>query len=97
MLRTLGFLWIIHRHPRVPRGVAAYLNGVLKNYHAELVGSRVDCCKKVSVISVSGRRWSHKNFGKSGVMPDRIDKKCALKVLIDRSAVLRLWMSGGTS
>ena len=69
----------------------------IENSHADLVGSRVDCRKKFSVISVWGRRWSHKNFGKSGAIPARMDKKCALKVRIARSAALRLWMSGGTS
>ena len=51
----------------------------IENSHADLVGSRVDCRKKFSVISVWGRRWSHKNFGKSGAIPARMDKKWALK------------------
>ena len=69
----------------------------IENSHADLVGSRVDCCKKFSVISVWSRRWSHRNLGKSGAIPTRMDKKWALKVQIARSATLRLWMSGGTS
>ena len=67
----------------------------LKNPHSDLVGSIVYCRKKISVISVWGRRWSHKNFGKSGAIPARMDKKCTLKVRIARSIALRLWMSGG--
>ena len=70
---------------------------VLENSHAELVGPRVDCCKKFSVISVWVRKWSYKNFRKSGAIPARLDKKCAFKVRISLSAALRLWMYGGTS
>ena len=67
------------------------------NSHADFVGSRVDCCKKFSVISVWGRRWSRKNFEKLGAISARMNKKCALKVRIARSSALCLWMSGGTS
>ena len=90
------FLWIIIRHPRGPIRVAAQSNGALKHSHADLVWSRVDCNKKFRIISVWGRRWSHNNFGKSGAIPHRMDKKWALKFQIALSVALRLWMSGGT-
>ena len=77
--------------------VAALSTAALNNSHADLVGLRVDCRKKLRVVSVWGRRWSHNNFGELGAMPARMDKKCALNVQIARSTALRMWMSGGTS
>ena len=62
-----------------------------------MVGSRFAWRKKLRFIYIWGRRWSHRTLGKSGAIPARMDKKCALNVLMARSSALRLWMSGSTS
>ena len=78
-----------------PNRGGGIIKGSMKNPQADLVGSSVDWCNEV--IPFWGRRWYHIFFTKSGAMPMRIDEKCALNVLMSRSAALCLLISGGTS
>jgi hypothetical protein len=49
------------------------------------------------VSSVGSRRWHHSERGNLLSTPANIEMKCALKVWMARSALLRLWLPGGTN
>ena len=83
--------------PRGPRGVALYLNGPWKYYQADISGLSVDCLSRLSVNYVWGNSKYHKFLGKVGAIPYKVDKKCALKFWIARSAAFIRWIWGGTN
>ena len=58
--RMPGLVWMMMGHPIGPSGVASKLNGPWRCPHAEIYWVRVDCCRRLKVSSVCGRRWSHR-------------------------------------
>ena len=92
-----NFLWTISFNSKGPSGVSSYWKGPAKYSQSGIVWLNVDWRRKFNVVSVCTRRRYHRNRGKSGATPDRMAKKCTLKVRIACSAVFILWISGGTS
>ena len=80
-----------------PNGVAVKQNAPLKYYQADMLGLSVACHRRLIVSSVCIRSLSHINLGKVVPTPASTEIKCALDVLIDRSAIFLLWTFGDTS
>ena len=57
----------------------------------------MDCCNRLSEISVCGRRRSHNEGGKSSAAPANALQKRALKFRMATSAPFLRWQPGGTS
>ena len=87
---------IMTGQPRGTSGVALYSNGHWKYYQTEIFGLMVNCLSILSVNSIWGRIKYHKFLGKLGAIPAKVDRKCALKVRIARSAAFLRWIWGGT-
>ena len=79
-----------------PSVVAPKLKGPLKFSQADILGARMDLQRILRVSSVLGRSWSQRKLGNESEISERIARKCALKVWMDRLEALLWWTCGGT-
>ncbi len=64
--------------------------------NADILGATFDWRMRFKVILVGSRRWHHKERGNLSSTPARITMMCTLKVWIECSVLLHLWLPGGT-
>ena len=92
-----GFSWMRHLVPKGARGVELKSKEPFNAAYADSLGLYQHGRRRFRVVSHCGRSLSHSLAGKFEGAVQRHDMKCALKVWIARSAMLRLCRCGGTS
>ena len=95
--RLSGFSCMRHFVPNGASGVELKSNVPFNAAYAESFGLYRHGRRRFKVVSLCGRSRSHSLAGKLEGAVQRQEMKCALKVWIARSAMLRLCRCGGTS